>query len=76
MGKKHSYRIVGYKRGGGTQEVYNGTDWSMVSDEMANNGDPDPNYGRMELYQDGQLVETAETSLPERRRGLLSWLLG
>jgi len=74
--KKHSYRIVGHKRGGGTQEVYSGTDWSTVSSEMVNNGDPDSVYGRMELYQDGQLVETAETSLPERKRGPLSWLLG
>ena len=74
MWKRHTYRIVGHKRGGGMQEVYSGSDWSTVSDEMVNNGDPDPDYGRMELYEDGQLIETAETSQP-RSKGFFAWFL-
>jgi hypothetical protein len=63
--KRHEYRIVGYTRDGGQEEIYAGADWSTVSDMMPNNGDLDRKYARMKLYEDGKLIETSETSLPD-----------
>jgi hypothetical protein len=75
---KHEYRIVGHQRDGRKKTLYIGTDWSVVSDTMPNNGDPDSVYGRAELYEDGRLIEASETSLPGSAKTgspLLSWLI-
>jgi hypothetical protein len=75
---KHEYRIIGYKRSSGQETLYLGTDYACVSDTMPNNGDSDAVYGRIELYEDGQLVETSKTSLPESAKTdspLVSWLI-
>jgi hypothetical protein len=75
---QHEYRIVGHKRSGGQETIYTGFDWGTVSDTMPNNGDPDPVYGRADLYEDGRLIETSETSLlgsAKTGSSLLSWLI-
>jgi len=69
------YKVIGHKRGGGQEVIYEGPDWSNVSDMMPNQGEPDKKYSKAELYENGQLVESNETSAPgpSLLRRLIGW---
>ncbi len=57
FGKDHDWLIVGHLRTGGTETIYKGRDYCNVSDMMLNPGEPDEKYGRVQLFEDGALVE-------------------
>ena len=57
FGESKEYRIVGHLRSGGNETIYKGTDYSNVSDMMPNRDEPDDRYGRVQLYENGVLVE-------------------
>lgn len=63
-GEDHDWKIVGNLRSGGTEIVYEGTDYCNVSDYMLNPGEPDEKYMRMRLFQDGVLIEDVSPPMP------------
>lgn len=66
FGEDHDWRIVGHLRTGGTETIYEGRDYCNVSDMMPNPGEPDEKYGRVQLFQDGVLVEDVSPPMPRR----------
>lgn len=59
------FEIVGVNRETGQREiVYEGNDYANVNDMMRDEGDSHETYKRMELYENGELIETANCSAP------------
>jgi len=57
--------MIGYRRdGGGADTLYEGTDWSCVSDLMPNQDEGESQYARVDCYADGRLIESNTTHLP------------
>jgi hypothetical protein len=65
FGKNDWFEIVGTNRETGQREiVYEGNDYSNVNDMMRDDGDSHETYKRMELYENGELIETANCPAP------------
>ena len=59
---------------GQSETVYEGDDYSTVSDTMLNEGEGSADYSRMSLYEDGQLIESHPQPLPSKGADFVGWL--
>lgn len=70
------WQIVGINRETGESEtVYEGNDYSMVSDTMVNPGESSADYSHMSLYENGRLIERHEQPHSGQGRGDLRWIV-
>lgn len=59
------FEIVGVERESGERKiVYEGNDYATVNDMMRDEGHSHETYKRMELYENGELIETANCPAP------------
>jgi hypothetical protein len=71
---KWEIRAVG-RETGEVETVYQGDDYSNVSDMMLNDWEGSAEYAHMSLFEDGRLIESHAQPLPRRGEDLGSLVL-
>jgi hypothetical protein len=72
----HQWEIRAVRRETGEAEtVYQGDDYSNVSDMMLNDYEGSAEYAHMALYEDGRLIESHAQPLPRAGEDWGGWVL-